>query len=572
MTAPQAAEALENATAAGVQVEPPALTEPKKEGRGWARALIDYPGHLLHGAIEAFEAPGKVLASKTPTTSADLIPSALAVGGLVMGGTEFPNIGVNALTSAAEKVLPSTRGVNALVDAIGPENVPEVVAGMRSNPRMTAADLSDPVRQDMQGLMAGGDAGTRDFIARTVRERNATRLEATNTAFTKSMGPAPDTVKMVEGLKQKARDAGQKAIQPAIENAKPVDIGPVISAIDAEIQPGIQGLKSGLPLSPRQEALWRLRNQLEDPQTGEQMFDAQRLHEIQSRTGDQAFNLQKSGDGWTRDAGNGLRDINEKLVDAIDAASGGTYRPARAKFKDAKDISQAYDDGFDVLKNRSGVNGLQDRPEALADWMKTATNEEVVAKRLGVRSDIDQKVNGVKNGALAGQTVTKIPYNQQKLRMLFGEQEANRLIGVMQDAEREAETSYAIAKGSKTAETTASKERLAVREVKGGNPLPYIAAIGTEMLGQSAGLPFLGLAGSAAAKGTMMGVQKGLQMGERARNAAYARNALATGAAEREATMNALLSHPKVLRAAKERLRIGVTPTRSDNALAPPAP
>jgi hypothetical protein len=512
------------------------------------------PGRLLQGAMGAAGVVGAPISGAVsgmvtrPVTELTGSPDIGERAGLVANAL----IPVKGTGKIAEAAAPSTGAVNRLVEAIGPENVPEVVAGMRANPRMTPADLSDPVRLTTQGLMAGGTPDVQDLISKSVRSRNDSRLEAANTAYTDAMGPAPNVVTMVEGLKARAREAGQKAIQPAIANAKPVDVSPVIAAIDAEVAPGIAGLKSGLPLSPRQEELWRLRNQLTNPDTGESLFDAARLHQIQSQTGDKAFQLQKSPDGGTRDVGNGLRGINEKLVDAIDAASGGAYRPARAKFKDAKDIHEAFDEGFDVLKNRSGVNGLQDRPEALQEWMKTATPEEVVAKRIGVRADIDQKINGVKNGALAGQNVTAIPYNREKLVTLFGNKEANRLIGVMKDATREAQTSASILAGSKTAETAAAANRIRVREVGGGNPLQYVAPVAAELLGQSAGIPFVGLGASIAGKGIHMGVQKGLQISDRMRNMEFARNALASGPA-RDATINSLLSHPKVLRELKKR-------------------
>ena len=91
--------------------------------------------------------------------------------------------------------------------------------------------------------------------------------------------------------------------------------------------------------------------------------------------------------------GGQLRDLNEKLIDQIDEAAGGAYRPARQKFKDAKDISTAFESGFDTLKNRPGVSGVEDRPEALKAWMDQATPEEVVARHLGTRADLDQKIN-----------------------------------------------------------------------------------------------------------------------------------------------------------------------------------
>jgi hypothetical protein len=380
---------------------------------------------------------------------------------------------------------------------------------------------------------------------------------------------------MVEGLKQQARQAGQQAIQPALENAKPVDVSPVIAAIDEKLKPGVNPLLdpgSKLPLSAEQEALARFKQQLTTGD-GETLYDPQRLHRVQSDIGDQAFQLSKSADPKDRMLGSQLRTMNEKLIDQIDSASktpdpvtgalptgDGPYRQGRALFKDAKDIHQAFDEGFDVLKNRSGTSGFEDRPEALADWMKTATPQEVVAKRLGVRADMDQKINGVKNGALAGQTVTSIPYNQAKLQTLFGDKEANRLIQVMRDSQDEATTNARILGNSKTAETLAAREALKVRDVTGGSPLAGVAPALGEVLGQAAGAHGgIGFLASLGLSGAKMGYQKVGQLTDRARNVEFAKNALSTGTA-REATMNALLSHPDVVRAAKKSAHAGGTP------------
>jgi hypothetical protein len=75
-----------------------------------------------------------------------------------------------------------------------------------------------------------------------VKIRLQSAPEAAHSAYTAAMGPAPDVVKMVEGLKDRARAAGRKEIQPALENARPVDVSPVISAIDEKLQPGINAL------------------------------------------------------------------------------------------------------------------------------------------------------------------------------------------------------------------------------------------------------------------------------------------------------------------------------------------
>lgn len=222
-------------------------------------------------------------------------------------------------------------------------------------------------------------------------------------------------------------------------------------------------------------------------------------------------------------------------------------------------IHSAFDKGFDVLKNRSGKSGIEDRPEAFRQWMDKATPEQVVATRLGVRADIDQKINSVKNGALKGETITAIPYNQEKLRALFGDKEANRLIRVMKDSADEALTNGKLLAGAKTAETQAGQRALAVPKVAGGNPLTFAAPVAAEILGQSAGFPLIGMAASLASRGAYMGGQKLSQMNALARNTEFAKQALASGPA-REETIRALLTHPKVVRELK----------KSGNALAAP--
>lgn len=545
------AEALENLAALGG-----GTSSPPAKPRGVVQALKDYLPHVLSGVEDTLAAPGNVLASSTPSTSESLIPNALSLAGMVTGG-EFPRAGV---ATVAQKLSPTSQATNALVKAIGPENMQEAVNRLQANPRLTLADVSDPVRTMTQGLVDPAQPKAQNAIVSAVKDRIGSRLDATNTAFTDAMGPAPDVLKMVEGLKDRARTAGREAIQPALENAKPVDVSPVIKAIDEKLKPGITALMGDtkLPLSPIEQELIRVKSRLTDGEN--QVFDAKKLHEIQSDIGDQAYQYSKSIDPKDKRLGSQLRDVNEKLIDQIDTAAGGAYRPARQKFKDAKDISEAFETGFDTLKNRGGLKGAEeDSPQAFREWMKDATPEEVVARRLGTRADIDQKINSVKNGALKGETITQIPYNQEKLRSLFGDNEANRLIRVMKDSQDEALTNAKILANSKTAETLAGQRALEVPKIGGGNPLQYFAPVAAEIMGQSAGLPGIGFAASIAAKGIHTGAQKLSQMNALARNESFARGALASGPARQE-TINALLSHPKVVRELK----------KSGNALAAP--
>lgn len=707
----QDAEALENLAAQGVQK--PASTTPAKPGRGILRALIDYPGHLLSGLADTVEAPGNVLASKTPSTSESLIPSAVGLAGLTTG-SEFPKAGV---TAAVEKLAPSSQAVNKLVEAIGPENVPAVVNRLQGNPRLTLADASDPVRTMAQGLIDPAQPKAQNAIVQAVKDRAATRLEAANSAYTQAMGPTPDVPAMVEGLRQRAAQgagvptdiartaldsimgkstdpysvlqqtlkARSDAAAPLYEKAlsqpvvwddrlqqflddpivksgiakgvriqrleslaegKPFDpndygikdfdaagdpiIGPTpnmrtLNVVKKGLDSMVEGSKDSITgrLSEEGRAINGVRSaflqKLDDinpdykaarqawagPSQAQDAYN-RGLNVFQNKAGSSGVNstpealaswfngasqaeqdavkigarsafeqqMRAASDPAARGAALVNKEVNQAKLATLFGKDQADKLSQQMNFKFEDPIGRSFDEGFDVLKNRSGANGLEDRPEFLAKWMKTATPEQVVAKRLGVRLDIDQKINSVKNGALKGETITQIPFNQEKLRTLFGEKEANRLIRVMRDSSDEAATNAKLLAGAKTAETQAGQRALAVPQVGGGNSGNFLQSMGG-MAGLAEGASYLaspliggyvpGLAATAAGVGRGIGwaasraTQKTMQVNALARNAEFAKGALASGPARQE-TMRALLNHPKVVRALQ----------KSSNALTAP--
>ena len=291
---------------------------------------------------------------------------------------------------------------------------------------------------------------------------------------------------------------------------------------------------------------------------GQQFLDAtgeQGAHNIQAGLRAEAQNLLNSATGSDRNLGGKLMDMRGKLVDAIDSAAGGNYKPALKAYRDANQVDEAFDSGFDTLKNRPGRAGLEDRPEMFDQWMKSGTPAEVVARRLGTRLDIDQKIRSVKNQALAGQNITAIEYNRDKLASLFGDDEAKRLIRTMDDAAAEAQTNAKILQGSKTAETLAGQKALEVRKVGGGSLLNWMAGPAAEAAGQYLlGPEAVGLGTGAvlATKGLQLGTQSALRSLDRSRNVSFARAASASFGPKRQETIGALLSHPDVVRALKK--------------------
>jgi|HubBroStandDraft_2_1064218.scaffolds.fasta_scaffold00063_14 hypothetical protein len=490
-------------------------------------------------------------------------------------GEDIGNLGTLLLPTkggaAAVKTVNESRAINTLVKAVGPENVPAALSRMQNNPRLSLMDVSDPVRTMAQGLIDPAQPQAQNILTQAVRGRAATLPAASNSAFTEAMGPTPNVPQMLAGLKQRMNDVGTNLIQPALENAKPVNVSPVLSAIDADLKPGIAAqAKSNLPLSPYQEELTRLRQQLTDDTTGETLTNAARLHSIQSTLRAQAQNLLTSASGADRNLGGQLMGMRNKLVDAIDAASppvagasdvaGRSYKTGLKAYRDANQIDEAFDAGFDTLKNRSGRAGLEDRPDMFEQSLKQSTPEELVARRLGTRLDVDQKIRGVKNQSLAAQNITSIEYNREKLAALFGEGEADRLVRTMNDASDEARTNAKMLEGSKTAETLAGREALKVPQVGGGNVLNYVGGPAAEMAGEY----LLGPAGVGVG-GALFGGAKALQYGTQfaarkmalSRNVEFAKAASATGPA-RTKIIEALANHPDVVKAIGSRARGGV--------------
>lgn len=780
---------------------------------GSVNALVARPVTELTGNPDIGERAGFVVNALVPVRAAAPFTSTAgraAVAENVAGKVATVERAGNALKEvAAEKAAPATASVNALVKMVGPENVPEAVARLRENPRLSLVDVSDPVRTATQGMVDAGQPKAQSLISTTVRQRAADRGDVANSAFTELMGPKPDMATMVEGLKRRAEGEGaqlegarsalneimgqssdpyevlQQTLKRRSEEAQPLyekafrggSVAPLqnqfesafsdaantvadatkelaaarqqqllakaelsragdnvyannsaLSAgreADAAVAEAEQKLESaqnnkesitGRLRQAQQDgamnmpgAVWnpRIQQFLDDPIAQAGLAKGERIQRLEALAEGKSYNpkeyaitghdenghpiigsvpnmrtlnvVKKGLDRMVEDAkdpvtgrlseeGRAIDKVRSSFLTELDKAnsdykaarqawagpsqaqdaynrglnlfqnksgsSGVNSTPealaswfnkasqaeqdaarigARAAFeqqmKSASDpaargaalvnkevnrdklvvlfgkeqadklakqmnfkfedpIGRAFDEGFDVLKNRSGVNGLNDRPEALAEWIQKASPEQIVAKRLGVRADIDQKLNGVKNGGLAGETVTKIPYNQEKLRILFGEKEANRLIRVMKDASDQAETNSRLIKETKTFESFAGNRALKVPEVEpfhlGTMTQALLPSALADVASQYMGAPF-GLAGAGLlASGTIAGgLKKGVQTFNKKmaleRNYQFAKNALATGPA-REETINALLSHPKVIGELKKRSNALVAP------------
>jgi hypothetical protein len=182
-------------------------------------------------------------------------------------------------------------------------------------------------------------------------------------------------------------------------------------------------------------------------------------------------------------------------------------------------VGDAFNRGVDILRNRTGSAGIEDRPEFWRKWMDNASDAEKEAARQGARIAIDNQINSVRSAAAKGAALPEVGFNRERLTALLGKKETDRLASVLEDERKIAETNARLFAGSQTAPREAVNRLTDVREVE--SPL-RLTPLATTSLGAYLG----GLPGAALGAGIGVGKAAGqfaLRQRDLARNELMAR-------------------------------------------------
>lgn len=593
-------------------------TDPQTWGAGGvlntalgAQGMIFSPASgLLHEGIGVpiTQLTGNPQAGETAETLAGLI-----------GGARF------GAKPIIEATVPHVRATNALVQAVGPENIPAVVSRLERDPNLSLMDVAPGVQTRAMGIAQNEGAG-QDILFNRFEQRTKGAAGGDYTPY-EQLGPQSNVVQDREAIVQHAKNVGEQLIQPAVENAAPVPIKPILRSLDKAIgsPEAIAGETPRIPLDPTQQRLLKLRKEITSgeaapinervglaigpineaiksgklgPQRVADFTEARRLlnsarrgitseedlvrgltalsknqkivgpiddalnmikkgpteyrgadflHGIQSRLREEAEALRSSATGSERFMSKDLFDARDKLIDNIDKASGGQYRPALSKYRDAFDIRKSFDQGINVERMRSGEQGIEDSPEAWREWASQASPEEKLAAQKGALWSLKRKVGMLRNAGVTGGDMPPplSPFTRQKLETLFGKSNTDGLVEMLQNARARSETNSLLFRQSKTART---QEGIAAMKPRDVQPISHGSGfglpIGVEMAGSVLGHPEAGTAGALALLGASAlrkGGQALMQKSDLARNALFAHMASATGA-EREPILNLLRS------------------------------
>jgi hypothetical protein len=251
------------------------------------------------------------------------------------------------------------------------------------------------------------------------------------------------------------------------------------------------------------------------------------VHGLQSRLREEASNLSKSATGSDRNMGSSLHDARDKLVEQIDKAAGGAYRPALKQYAESKAIDEAFKEGFNVFSNPSGAEAMiANHPDMWKKWLAGASDSEKRAVSQGILFGANNKIANTRRGL----DVPENSYAHERIASVIGKPNADEIVRRLGDWRDIAATDAALQGGSATALRVAGQKN---RNVRMSDPnagqkwtLPLMAGLeGMQLTGKP-------LIGGAAVLG-MRGVGKGLNyVGKQhdiASNTAYANWASATG-------------------------------------------
>lgn len=448
---------------------------------------------------------------------------------------------------AIKAVIPKNEAFRKLVEDIGPQNAGKVAAAMEANPRLTPADLSDNVMHGIQKLYANVEGSHVDYLGKVTEARKASAAAHLENEMNRNLGSVVDPVAKLEELQNKIKEVGKKDIQPALQAIKaPIDLTSSVNYIDKKLTPDLHNVlttKEGPLTDEAKKELQKFRDLFVEEQVAK---DGTKIQGIRTISPDSANTLQSvirstaerliERGGQDARIGYALQGLRNHIVDTLDKASGGTYKPALAKYRDEYHVSDAFERGHDSIMANS--RKLESRPEFFEKWVKDATPAELEAAREGARIAYDTQMNAFKHAARRGTDIGDVDFNMRRMSALFGDTEAKKMAKIFEDEKRIADRNNKLTQNSQTQMRNAQNSYFEPNKKAGASLTDLVVpAAAMETAGAMMGAPGVGtglaiaLKGANYAGGKVAGkVTKAL---EENRNMAYAKYALPTTGPDR---------------------------------------
>lgn len=397
-------------------------------GNTYSEKPEDYAGNAWSGVKT-----GALLGGALPAAGA-LSAGVYRVGKAMLGGgiEDIGRAGSAALRAAAQadeaglRALP-TMGPEAMLPDAGPS-----MLGLAQG----AATGNGPGKSQLVSALKARDAGTGERLAGVVDD---------------AFGPAPIPSRLDAAIRTEQR-AVSPIYEQALADAKAVDTRPIADYIESTI-PNMRG--------PARAALEQVRSDLNIPGNAAHLDPSPRaLISIRQSIDD----AMEAAPGHVRQTLGGVR----RMIDAELAAKVPGIKAADGQFAELARQRDAVERGQAIFDTgRASVI----RPRELADDMAAAAlpQGEMVGPsavplrtRQGARAEIDRVVGTNVNdlNALERTFGTPQDWNQQKGRIVFGDDPMDRLIEAIHTNRRYRDTLQRVDQGSQTAARTEAAKAL----------------------------------------------------------------------------------------------------------------
>ena len=380
-----------------------------------------YTGMAGGAGIGASDA---ALRGNNPVAGAEVGGAAGALGPLIAHGVgNVISAGANAFRGGAgllSNVNPIAR--NWLSTAMANETPASIAAArQRMGPTGFLSDINAPMTELAAGISNRAEAPGSGIISEAYRQRDAAQGDAIERALNRNVSNPVD----IEDFKNAITENQKAAATPLYQQFRTMQVHPT---------PEIQALVPRLDAAGAFDQAEKLAGISGDTVNRnffvggpQKAFPTTQSWDYIKRSLDSKIDQAYSGgDNTTARA---LINLKNDVITAVGKTSAGqVWNQARQEFADRASLLDQIDAGSDTfLGGRSGQTVAQMRQEML-----TLNGPERAARVVGLRNAAEQVMGATRNGDTTLRNKFLAPNNQEKLRLLLGNDRAKNLIDTMQ--------------------------------------------------------------------------------------------------------------------------------------------
>jgi hypothetical protein len=376
-----------------------------------------YSGMAGGAGISAADA---ALRGQDPITGAEIGGAGGAIAPVIGEGVGNAITAISNATRSAPGALSAVNPIGRawLSHAIANETPASIAAAQdRMGPQGFLADLNPALTELAAGVANRPEPPASSAVGEAYRTRSAAQRNVTETALNSAFGNKVN----IEGFKNAITENRAAVADPLYEQWRSMKVTPTpalkaliprLQSVGAFDEAEFLGAAKGIAV-----------NQKFFTPGAQKEFPTTETWDLVKRGLDSKIEQAYAGGNKTRAAV--LLQLKGDLIDEIGRTDAGqVWRQARSEFADRSALLDNVDAGRDTfLGSRSGLSVDQMREE-----LRGLSGPELAARIVGARSAADEVMGATRNGDTTLRNKFLAPNNQDKLRLILGDQRANDLI------------------------------------------------------------------------------------------------------------------------------------------------